>query len=944
MVQGFERRDVIEDANSKSRALEASSVPLTPVMRPQPSSFAKVGQHERQLADILGKADVGLSKYIEKKSESWILEGQMARARGVTEEELSKTGNHFTTVGWQAMNGKIAQDEVFQNEAEFIKGDGKKMSPDQYQQRLMKMYDETTKSLPASSQDAKDMMNSGALEMFPRLVAEQTKLHNLYNKDETINSGKRAIVSTAETDGPEKARELADRASFPNLNDEDYNGMVAGAIVDGYTLTKSDKVAQAIAGGAKPSPDAQPQVAGILNLIGKAESKNDYNNAVGGRIPNLTTMTLNDVEATQGRMLAEKRESTAVGKYQIIRDTMTGLKKEMGLTGTEVFNEELQDRMAVHLMKQKGLDKFLAGQMAPEQFQAQLATVWAGIPKDKTGASHYAGVGSNRATVQPGEVMAALVNTQSGTGMYSQLASMGMDSKDIRAVMSAKDSYERDQSTKFEASRLTVEKDIVTAAPTLDDDQLFMRIDEARVAGGYSDQWANSQWNASMAERERVRKEGAKSLKVDTMIDTMTVANGSKEEQETAIDKIGQRALENNPDALNPNSPNYHQAKGQMQQEVFQFMHANRITDSRIKNGWGTAVLGDIVDKEGRTKPAAIEAYNSYQQAWAATNDKAWALGLADDATQKLFIMADSYTGGSKENAEQALAKAAAFIHQQNQSKFEAPIPFWSDSSKSVSIRQDLQDNTIPGLFKMFGASRQEAQMSWTINDDSVQKASMSPHVANLIKAEAARLWPSVKNWQDQGAAVSTVMAQAAANVRNKAEFVVGTYIHNGEDKTFAEKIGMGGVHNGTNMVVSRMMQEFGPVVYGDKWQSTSIHSLPQTWYVKEPGISKAAQWVGHVVTHPGEIAQAPFNGKTSAMSAVAQQRLVGVPDFEVLLSPKGNALHLSPYLDAGRTRQGPTFTISAEQAKEAAYYLNKGDEAGFKKWAEEKKKTLPKY
>ena len=99
MVQGFERRDVIEDANSKSRALEPASVPLSPVMRPNPSSFSRVGEAERELADILGKADLGLQKYVDKKKDQWMVEGQMARAEGKTEAEISKTGNRFTRSG-----------------------------------------------------------------------------------------------------------------------------------------------------------------------------------------------------------------------------------------------------------------------------------------------------------------------------------------------------------------------------------------------------------------------------------------------------------------------------------------------------------------------------------------------------------------------------------------------------------------------------------------------------------------------------------------------------------------------------------------------------------------------------------------------------------------------------------------------------------------------------
>lgn len=53
----------------------------------------------------------------------------------------------------------------------------------------------------------------------------------------------------------------------------------------------------------------------------------------------------------------------AVGKFQIIRDTMPSVIKGMKLTGKELFNEEMQERMGAWLMfnNRKTLSDYLKG-------------------------------------------------------------------------------------------------------------------------------------------------------------------------------------------------------------------------------------------------------------------------------------------------------------------------------------------------------------------------------------------------------------------------------------------------------------------------------------------------------------------------------------------------------------------------------------------------------
>lgn len=73
------------------------------------------------------------------------------------------------------------------------------------------------------------------------------------------------------------------------------------------------------------------------------------------------------------------RVATPMGKYQIVGTTLRSLKKEMGLTGNEIFDKQMQDRMFLHLLNRRGLQKFQAGEITQARFMENLSKEWAGI-------------------------------------------------------------------------------------------------------------------------------------------------------------------------------------------------------------------------------------------------------------------------------------------------------------------------------------------------------------------------------------------------------------------------------------------------------------------------------------------------------------------------------------------------------------------------------------
>ncbi len=145
----------------------------------------------------------------------------------------------------------------------------------------------------------------------------------------------------------------------------------------------------------------------LLDLIARHESAGNYNIMYGGRIERLTEMKISEVLNLQ-RIIVRNGGQSASGKYQIIRKTLQGLVVEMKLSGNELFNEEIQDRMAKQLLKRRGYHRFLCRTKTLKSMVRNLSQEWASFPRDECGRSYYAGDGLNKALVSYDEVIRVL--------------------------------------------------------------------------------------------------------------------------------------------------------------------------------------------------------------------------------------------------------------------------------------------------------------------------------------------------------------------------------------------------------------------------------------------------------------------------------------------------------------------------------------------------------
>ncbi|MGU3577109.1 hypothetical protein ACLBWZ_16460 [Brucellaceae bacterium C25G] len=131
----------------------------------------------------------------------------------------------------------------------------------------------------------------------------------------------------------------------------------------------------------------------------------------------ITLMNIGDLVDAQPSF-TKRFGSSASGGYQFMRATLQDLVRELGLRGTQIFDPDLQDRLAYHLLKRRGYEDYMAGKITRTEFGKRLAQEWASFPvlaatkgahlDLKRGQSYYTGDKLNKALVKSERLEAVL--------------------------------------------------------------------------------------------------------------------------------------------------------------------------------------------------------------------------------------------------------------------------------------------------------------------------------------------------------------------------------------------------------------------------------------------------------------------------------------------------------------------------------------------------------
>lgn len=167
----------------------------------------------------------------------------------------------------------------------------------------------------------------------------------------------------------------------------------------------------------------------LLQLIAKVESRGNYNayfgNASNSSI-NFTAMSIAEVLKWQSDRVNQGHPSSAVGRYQIIDTTLSGLVRQLGIDTSQKFDQTTQDKLAIALLERRGAESYINQELTRDQFAANLAKEWAALPKvigEKPGESYYASDGLNRSLVSVDEVMKAIEQISPSSQMRAAIGS-----------------------------------------------------------------------------------------------------------------------------------------------------------------------------------------------------------------------------------------------------------------------------------------------------------------------------------------------------------------------------------------------------------------------------------------------------------------------------------------------------------------------------------------
>ncbi len=107
----------------------------------------------------------------------------------------------------------------------------------------------------------------------------------------------------------------------------------------------------------------------------------------------LSEMSINEVLDYQDNMVGNQSgelKSSAIGRYQMLRQTLRDQMKSGNYNGTELFTDKVQDAMILdRLNSRRGMKDWREGNISDDKFKSHLAREFASINDPYTGTGHY---------------------------------------------------------------------------------------------------------------------------------------------------------------------------------------------------------------------------------------------------------------------------------------------------------------------------------------------------------------------------------------------------------------------------------------------------------------------------------------------------------------------------------------------------------------------------
>ena len=897
MVQGYERREVVQDPNAASQQSGADSVPLSPVMAPRPSSFARVGEQERELADALGTASVGFGKYIEKKSKQWELDGQMAYMQGKTEDEIVKQGNRYTTAGYMTMKARTAGNQWLQQSLDEIENGDKQLSSEEYQEKLSEQFSTLTEGVAGGDEYTRNLMSTMASDMFPRLVAQQIKSNNSFRQDETYNSYTTMLVSESQRFDPEN----------PEGNDESLLELMDPAM-SGLPLDLHRKaVAEATALGLEVD---DPK---LWNLFGAKEADKVALMASEAGLPPEYLAAHLSVESNGKRYAADGTVLTSSAGAKGEMQVMDGTNTDPGYGVVPAKDDSLDERARVGrdylaAMMQKYGDPVLAsmaynaGPGAVDEHIAKVGNPALGaLSREKFVSSFPAK--ETRDYVQKinaklGSPMSKSM-TMSKHGAVAEMIKAGFSPAQIKTLSSAWDSYSNRKGNEFNKTRLLNERAILKdAGDTGNYESALDQIQVMKEQNGYDDAWANSMATSAASAINAYEKEYGKTVELQTALSTDRLATLSGDKQEKAL-LLEQTRISEVVDAQT-SMPEDQRAQLKRQQYA-DVVVRNNVVDKKWAASIEASLTGNLFDKEGKVKPEAAAAYEDYLMLsnMASPGYAAKYLGDAKD----IVALAESYDGGGGLSSTQALTVASEIMSRKaSNAEFTPPTIKAADVDRMVNSMADKVDS-----WWLLRASDYKTK-GFEVHDYEIEQMKQNPVLKSMLADSFVMHKLRNPNINDKAAAVL-----ARNDVASRSEFAMGNVLVSGKATSIREDMGI--AHNShptaVNKVMIEYLKQFGPQLWGDKFNDT----VQIGGAAPNPGAE--IHEVGKTVENVG----AWFKGIPGALGASIADSVRGINAMYITYNPDRKGFIVDMYANKERTAlmNTPRFI----PAKEVGEYAN---------------------
>lgn len=893
MVQGLDRREVVQDPLQNIQPT-ADALPVPGIQTPgTPGGLNRVGEDQLVMASLFDKAGGMVNSYFERKTKEWEAEGKMAFAAGKTEAELAKSGNRYTMAGFMASKAATASNVWQTSMIQKLNDSDHQLDPAAYQAELKKSYSELAQQVAGADPYTQEIFAAQMDEILPDLASKQMLANNEWRKSETINSLKsyRASVIGGSKSLPEKLQIMKEQLSpgATALSKEDEQKLNVDTIL--FAASQKDTIAAKALINANASRDTlmNAPLQALSSIVGQAESGNNYNVANGKRPVNFTGMTIKEVLAWQREdQKTNGKMSSAAGRYQFMPDTLEEEMKAAGLTEDTLFNEATQDKLFKSRLVTRGLDKFAKGEISAEQFQLNLAQEWAGLPMDMNGKGYHDSE-TNQASVEPGVLLRALEADTSGASTVESMAAQGYQFDDIQRVQDALAKLADAKTQEFDTNRIQAEQALLQTAENSGDlPAVLKQIETMQASEGLSDNWAKSMASQAINKVEAYNKNYAKQTEVRGLLSGNSLGTADAAQQKAGMELVRKEAIAylNTQEHLDP------QVKiTALQDKVRKVAIDNNVVDSVTAAQIENTLSGELLNKDGTVKSAAIQAYDEVRKL-VQQGGIAYASKYFGNASE-LITTALAYDTGNSDTAT-SLTLAQDIQRKRAAGEFKEP------SINPVAVADGVNEflnATDPSWFAHFTSKRAvpSGLLSDNLYDEEHARLRNNEQLSSTLKTLAIR--NILKNpGQPEKAAITA----AAAELAQKAEPAFGHILMSGSASTIREDMGLKG-DNTVNLVEGALgdyIRTHGENLWGSRYNPR--RTLGQKLYEPVYDVLNGASPLPNIFPE----------------AAAAKQTDRNLPEFSrITYDPQNKTITVDLWADVNKTEalgQARTIAVSA--------------------------------